>query len=567
MAGSFDPYHRWLGIPPKHQPADHYRLLGLERFEDDVEVIRDAAERQMAHVRGYALGKHADLSQKILNELATAKACLLDPGKKAEYDQRLGQQRGLSTAAAEPPSASAPTIPPPPPAATLAGARERRLPNRDAPGSPARPLAAESPRPGRRAAPGAPQDAGLLFSKAQLLLGGLAVLLAFGIAVVLIISTSRDGRDGEVRNPLSGDASSQSASSRTAQVSQISSAEAGPDGQEEPSQDGDQEATTTGVLAETDDQTVDKPPTIKHIQGARIEVDEESSIPLRPTDPDELQGKLHPGSAPVRKPTEPSLAVAPFSDAQAKDYQRDWARSLGIPPEITNSIEMKLVLIPAGELMMGSDESDESAYHDEKPQHRVEITEPFYLGASEVTQEQYQRVMGKDPSRFEGDPQRPVETVSWEDAVEFCWRLSEREGNTYRLPTEAEWEYAARAGSTTNWCFGDSESQLGDYAWYGENSGRTTHPVARKKPNAWGLYDMHGNVWEWCRDWFDSDYYGNSPGNDPMGPSSGTDRVLRGGSWDSSARRCRSALRNYASPASVYLHLGFRVFRVAKQGG
>ena len=172
------------------------------------------------------------------------------------------------------------------------------------------------------------------------------------------------------------------------------------------------------------------------------------------------------------------------------------------PNVITNSIGMKLVLIPAGEFLMGSPESDSDAPDEEKPQHKVRISKPFYLGVTEVTQEQYERVMGENPSRFKGDPQRPVEKVSWEDAVAFCRKLSEKEGRTYRLPTEAEWEYACRAGSQTKWSFGDDDSALKEYAWYLDNADSTTHPVAQKKPNAWGLYDMHGNVWEWCQDWY-----------------------------------------------------------------
>jgi formylglycine-generating enzyme required for sulfatase activity len=229
--------------------------------------------------------------------------------------------------------------------------------------------------------------------------------------------------------------------------------------------------------------------------------------------------------------------------------------------EITNSIGMKLVLIPAGEFLMGSPDSDGTADDDEKPQHRVRITRPFYLGVTELTQEQYEQVMGSTPSGFQGDPKRPVEKVSWHDAVEFCRRLSQKEGKEYRLPTEAEWEYACRAGSTTGWCFGDNESELGQYAWYSGNSGRGTHPVGQKKPNAWGLYDMHGNVWEWCADWYGKDYYRTSPLDDPKGPDSGGDRVLRGGSWVSNARSARSASRTTLTPGNRLNLVGFRLAR------
>jgi formylglycine-generating enzyme required for sulfatase activity len=155
-----------------------------------------------------------------------------------------------------------------------------------------------------------------------------------------------------------------------------------------------------------------------------------------------------------------------------------------------NSISMKLVWIAPGEFKMGSNDGEDF----EKPLHTVKITKGFYMGAFEVTQGQYQQVMGTNPSYFKG-ANLPVEQVSWDDAVEFCKKLSQKEGKTYRLPTEAEWEYACRAGTTTKFSFGDDESQLGEYAWYGKNSGMKTHPVGKKKPNAWGLFDMHGNVW------------------------------------------------------------------------
>ena len=158
---------------------------------------------------------------------------------------------------------------------------------------------------------------------------------------------------------------------------------------------------------------------------------------------------------------------------------------------------MVLVPIPAGEFTMGSPESEKDR-KDNETQHLVKITKPYYLGAYEVTQEQYERVMGKNLSDSKGE-NKPVENVRWSEAVEFCRKLSEKEGVEYRLPTEAEWEYACRAGTSTAYSFGNDESQLGKYAWYRDNS-ISTHPVGELKPNTWGLYDMHGNVWEWCQD-------------------------------------------------------------------
>jgi formylglycine-generating enzyme required for sulfatase activity len=170
--------------------------------------------------------------------------------------------------------------------------------------------------------------------------------------------------------------------------------------------------------------------------------------------------------------------------------------------------------------------------------------------------------MGTNPSEFKGDQQRPVERVSWEEAVEFCRRLSQKEGKTYALPTEAQSEYACRAGSTTRYCSGDDESSLGEYAWYEKNSDKTTHPVGEKRPNAWGLYDMHGNVWEWCADWYDKEYHAGSPRNDPTGPSSGSYRVFRGGGWIYAAGNCCSASRNGNGPGYRDYDLGLRVLLV-----
>jgi formylglycine-generating enzyme required for sulfatase activity len=226
---------------------------------------------------------------------------------------------------------------------------------------------------------------------------------------------------------------------------------------------------------------------------------------------------------------------------------------------ITNSIGMKLTLIPAGEFMMGSPNSDSDADSQEKP-HRVRITKPFYLGTTEVTQGQYKEVSGENPSHFRKlGPTLPVELVSWEDAQAFCRKLSELTQQRYRLPTEAEWEYACRAGSAQEYCSGDDESGFGDYAWYTENSGGMTHWGGQKKPNAWGLYDMHGNVWEWCADWYDSGYYAKSPLDAPAGPPEGTYRVFRGGSWYSPAKFCRSADRGRNFPLMRFVYLGFRV--------
>ena len=202
---------------------------------------------------------------------------------------------------------------------------------------------------------------------------------------------------------------------------------------------------------------------------------------------------------------------------------------------------------------MGSTQSD-----DEKPVHKVRISQLFYLGKYQVTQAQWQAVMGDNPSRFKGG-NLPVEMVLWEDCQKFIQRLNAKGEGAYRLPTEAEWEYACRAGTT-----GDYAGNLDEMGWYASNSGDKTRPIGQKKPNGWGLYDMHGNVWEWCEDWYDSGYYAKSLGSDPKGPSGGSFRVFRGGGWSITAVDCRSANRGSATPGYRGLALGFRLLRTAR---
>jgi formylglycine-generating enzyme required for sulfatase activity len=271
----------------------------------------------------------------------------------------------------------------------------------------------------------------------------------------------------------------------------------------------------------------------------------------------------------------PPLANAPFGAEEARQHRERWAKYLNRSVEETNSIGMKLELIPPGEFLMGSPEGEKHRDSDEGPQHQVRITKPFYLGMYEVTQEQYERVMGSNPSVFKGST-RPVEHVSWEDAVKFCEKLSQQEGNRYRLPTEAEWEYGCRAGTQTRhyWGDDDSESVLKEYCWYSMNSSegcwtephaekQGTQPVGQKRANGWGLFDMSGNVWEWCQDWKDS--YPSTSIEDPTGPPSGSNRVTRGGGFTENTWNCRSADRYGDGPGHRSIGQGFRVARVAAE--
>ena len=194
----------------------------------------------------------------------------------------------------------------------------------------------------------------------------------------------------------------------------------------------------------------------------------------------------------------------------------------------------------------------------DETQHHVTIS-GFQMMTTEITQVMWQSVMGSNPSYFKGD-NLPVEQVSWTDCQEFIKKLTQRDPDkNYRLPSEAEWEYACRAGTTTRFYSGDSDSDLDRVGWYRGNSGSKAHPVGQKQPNAWGLYDMHGNVWEWCEDWYHDSYTG-APNNGTAWTSpSGTSRVLRGGSWDGLPRRCRGASRLWIDPAYRYYGYGFRL--------
>ena len=269
-----------------------------------------------------------------------------------------------------------------------------------------------------------------------------------------------------------------------------------------------------------------------------------------------------------------------YDNWELRDFDLIDVLKRGLLEELTNSIGMKFKLIPAGEFMMGASKPAEDADDDERPQHSVRITKPFYLGVTEVTQGQFKRVMGENPSYFSesgGGKDKlagkdtsgfPVESVPWEDAVEFCRKLSalpaeKTVGRVYRLPTEAEWEYAARGGNVNApESAPEGVRSLWDHAWFRDNSDLQTHEVGQKSLNSHGLYDVSGNVEEWCQDWYDEQYYGRSTSVDPQGPQNAASkrrRVLRGGSWISSARLCRLTHRNGGDPTGGENNRGFRV--------
>ena len=285
----------------------------------------------------------------------------------------------------------------------------------------------------------------------------------------------------------------------------------------------------------------------------------------------------------------PPAAVAPFDAPRALEYQAAWSRHLGVPVEITNSVGMKLRLIPPGEFTMGEDADEmgrvikdlqsrkvllpKAPDPESSPAHRVRLTRPFYLGVYEVTMGDKRRLEGATPS---GDSagaaadgqlsdQQPATPMTWPEAVEFCRRLSDRPEEKaaqrwYRLPSEAEWEYACRAGTASLWSFGEDARVAGQYACLGQRARGTPDPVGQKKPNPWLLYDMHGNVWEWCADWFGDQFYKESPLSDPVGAATGFQRIARGGAWNNVGPwESRSGSRIYRPPTHRVNAFGLRV--------
>jgi formylglycine-generating enzyme required for sulfatase activity len=509
----FDPYHRWLGIPPKDQPPNHYRLLGVELFEADPDVIENAADKQTVHLRTFQLSKYRDLAEELLNEVASARICLLNPPTRAIYDAQLREQLQRKTADDDSSEDR------------FAGQMAEVL---AAVKTPASAMARRAPR----------------LSPLPLLLGGGAVVVA---AVVLFWAIFA-----------------------------------------KPAADSSQQAVERPVVSGPGAGTKVQGPA----RGGQTGEPQSSSVAKR-----SQTASLTPAGRHVEE--KPPVAPPKSSAGTANHI-------------VMNSIGMKLVPIPAGEFMMGSTSEEVSwaleegrknkesqwcldTVPTEAPRHRVKITKSFFMGVHYVTQAEYEKVMGVNPSTFTEkpmsgsgfkpplDPQQieerenyaktvagadtsrhPVETVSWDDCVEFCRRLSampdERTARrVYRLPTEAEWEYACRAGTTTRWYCGDDEAGLIAAAWVGKNSRAMTHPVGEKKPNAWGLYDMHKNLFQWCADWFGRDYYKQSPASDPTGPNSGSARVMRGGDWMHAPSFCRSAYRGRLGPGFRSPCNGFRL--------
>jgi len=570
VADALDPYHVWLGIPPEDQPPDRHRLLGIDRSETDPDVIEHAAEMRIAYLDSLCGGDRAEPAQRIREELKAARGALLTGKALAERtpsgeDGRFdGYHKWLGIPPAEQP----------PNHYRLLGVR----------------LFESDPDVIRHAAD-------------------------MRTAYVRRFQTGKHSEQvQQIRNQIAAAGlclrDPQRRSKYDAQLRGRPAAE------DEPSPKVESATTAEPTMVAEPAPTVPPP---EGIQPARRSLPPEATVPVAPSPTERARdyGEATPSamdawwgfdSEPVKPARDygeatPSamdrvMAVPRMIDRvllgriapEGYEIMRWFLRGLvlAVPvgvvvlviwmivheptqPKIPRGdaefsldlgggVTLEMVLIPAGSFTMGDDSGDS----DERPVHRVTITKPFYLGKYEVTQEQWQAVMGNNPSRFRG-AKNPVEMVSWNDCQAFIAKLNQKyagTGRRFSLPSEAQWEYACRAGSTTRYGFGDDETALDEYGWFRNNSGGTTHPVGQKKPNGWRLHDMHGNVWEWCEDRYDSGYYKNSPTADPTGPASGSYRVIRGGYWYADARYCGSALRGRSTPACRYNDFGFRLASV-----
>ena len=260
----------------------------------------------------------------------------------------------------------------------------------------------------------------------------------------------------------------------------------------------------------------------------------------------------------VRKPSKKQPTTQNSTAAKKQTTTTKPAKTPTVKTYEVNGMTFQMVEVRGSTFTMGATSEQGSDTRDyEKPDHSVTLSS-YYIGKTEVTQELWQAVMGSNPSYYKGD-RKPVESVSWDDSQTFISKLNSLTGKKFRLPTEAEWEFAARGGIKSKGYKYSGSNTLGDVAWYDDNSGSTTHDVGTKNPNELGLYDMSGNVYEWCNDWYGYDYYGSSPSNNPIGPGSGTHRVCRGGSWSGIARDCRSSDRDYGTPGVRHGGLGLRL--------
>jgi formylglycine-generating enzyme required for sulfatase activity len=518
----FDPYHQWLGIPETARPISKYRLLAIEDFEADRGVISGAAEQRTIYLRTLQAGEHAVLVAELLNEVSQARVTLLNADQKAEYDEGLRKQQ-----TPEPVPEPAPVPIPVVQTAAPTPVVVRGTVTQEFPVS----VVQSAKRPRRRRQKEVWKQPAVI---------GISVVGVTGVVVFFISLMS------------SGDAESVATNSVDLNSAKMA-------------------AQKDSLEAATEKPAADKAAMEKAaMEKAAMEkaAMEKAAMEKAAMEKAAMEKAAMEKAAMDKAAMDKAAMDKAAMDKAAMDKAAMDKAAILVGDPITNTIGMTLNKIPAGTLMMGSP-ADEPFRSGNEQQHKVTISKAFYMQTTEVTQGQWQAVMGSEPWKGEAYVKEGANYaatyVSWNDAVAYCKKLSEKESKTYRLPTEAEWEYACRARTRTQWSFGNDEKALGDYAWYKENAWnigeRYTHQVGLKNPNVFGLYDMHGNVWEWCHDYYGEDYYKQSPEQDPQGPGSGSSRVVRGGSWYYDSRVTRSAGRNRSVAGRRDVNNGFRLVR------
>lgn len=293
----------------------------------------------------------------------------------------------------------------------------------------------------------------------------------------------------------------------------------------------------------------------QRIERKKVVLQKEQELKLAQVDLEECEAKIKKLQSKLEELREPNKKVAEEKAKQLAEKKRLEEATKAVRTFTVGGVSFNMIRVEGGRFQMGASEKDTDAVFCEKPQHWVNLSD-YYMGETVVTQALWKAVMGTNPSAFKGN-NNPVEQVSWNDCQEFIKKLNEKTGQTFRLPTEAEWEYAARGGNKSKGYKYAGSSHAEEVAWFEDNSGKKTHPVKTKKPNELGLFDMSGNVWEWCQDWYGD--YSNSEQTNPNGALSGSYRVNRGGSWYSIAGACRVSIRYNRAPADAYDDLGFRL--------
>jgi sulfatase modifying factor 1 len=573
---SFDPYHKWLGIPVRGQPPSRYRLLRIDRFESDPEVIENAYDKEMADLKAQEHGQHAELVDQLSREIIEARDCLLNAEKKGAYDAELYEQLKAEEDGDElvDELAQRIAIDEAVRAATVGLINERnRL----------RILTAQTSARQRQAlievrrlrseieqldvegdhtrarlnvlAPlhAVDQLLAKLSGDGNVLLHQFLRVVAVVLPIVFLVGATWLAMSGSRR---------QSESVITNESPELAALT------DRTIIAGDELTMIVRATDADDEDSVLRFSLSAEPTGASIDA---TTGQFRWTPTDAHGGQEHRITLRVEDDATPPgndeksfmVTVTDSNVGTTAGQERD-----------DNGLKMKLRRCPTGKFTMGSP-TDEPRRRSAEDQVAVELASGFWLGKHEVTQDQWVQVMGTKPwtgeTYVKEGTDYPATYVSWDDTMEFCRKLTDQERRAgrlaadwqYTLPTEAQWEYACRAGSTTRFSFGDDGSQLGEFAWFSKNAldvpERYAHQIGEKKPNTWGLHDMHGNVREWCRDLYESKLPG---GTNPEVTSGGSLRVFRGGGWRGTPQFCRSAIRSRLSPGYRVSDLGFRVAAV-----